>query len=189
MSLKSESGLTLVELLVVIGLMAIVFSFLTYLRDTYRQSVIIKIRDDVLSTLERARTLSITSVPHGFKCLGDKFSLVGLKDGRCHSDNDKPCYNDNDCDSGDRCEAGDYRKTSDEDDRELESHTSPVGHSLCCISSCSNYTIWFDRKGIPRDASWGLGMTTVKINSINKDSITTVSITISPFGRIQYEKR
>jgi prepilin-type N-terminal cleavage/methylation domain-containing protein len=191
MSPRSESGLSLVEILVVIALIAIVSSFSTYIMDTYRRAVISKIRDDVLSTLERARTLSITSVPHGMSCLGNQFALVGLKDGRCRANANTPCYDDSDCGSGDQCDPGDYIKASNENDTKvLEVHTLPASYSICCIGSCANYVVWFDRKGVPRDASWGLGMTTVRINHINKDgSSTEVStITVSPSGRIQYEK-
>jgi len=199
MSPRSESGLSLVEILVVIALIAIVSSFSTYIMDTYRRAVISKIRDDVLSTLERARTLSITSVPHGMRCLGNQFALVGLKDGRCcPKDNTTPCppnathcYDDSDCGSGDQCDPGDYIKASNENDTKvLEEYTLPASYSICCIGSCANYVVWFDRKGVPRDANWGLGMTTVRINHINKDgSSTEVStITVSPSGRIQYEK-
>jgi hypothetical protein len=180
-----------VELLVVIALIAIVSSFSTYIMDTYRRAVISKIRDDVLSTLERARTLSITSVPHGMSCLGNQFALVGLKDGRCRANTDVHCYDDNDCDDDGPCDPGDYMKASDENDTKvLEVYTLPASYSICCIGSCASYVVLFDRKGVPRDASWELGMTTVIINHINKDgSSTEVStITVSPSGRIQYEK-
>jgi len=187
MSPRSESGLSLVEILVVIALIAIVSSFSTYIMDTYRRAVISKIRDDVLSTLERARTLSITSVPHGMSCSGSQFDLVGLKDGRCRA-NATPCYDDTDCDGNGPCDPGNY--ILDENDTKLEVYTLPASYSICCIGSCASYVVWFDRKGVPRDASWGLGMTTVRINHINKDgSSTEVStITVSPSGRIQYEK-
>jgi len=198
MSPRSESGLSLVELLVVIALIAIVASFSTYIMDTYRRAVISKIRDDVLSTLERARTLSITSVPHGMSCSGSQIALVGLKDGRCCPKdnttpcppNATPCYDDSDCGSGDQCDPGNYI-LDENDTKVLEGwYTLPASYSICCIGSCASYVVWFDRKGVPRDASWGLGMTTVRINHINKDgSSTEVStITVSPSGRIQYEK-
>jgi len=190
MSPRSESGLSLVEILVVIALIAIVSSFSTYIMDTYRRAVISKIRDDVLSTLERARTLSITSVPHGMSCSGSQIALVGLRDGRCRANANTPCYDDSDCDNG-PCDPGDYMKALDENDTKvLEVYTLPASYSICCIGSCASYVVWFDRKGVPRDAKWGLGMTTVRINHINKDgSSTEVStITVGPSGRIQYEK-
>ena len=190
MSPRSESGLSLVEILVVIALIAIVSSFSTYIMDTYRRAVISKIRDDVLSTLERARTLSITSVPHGMSCLGNQFALVGLKDGRCRANANTPCYDDSDCGSGGPCDPGNYILDENDTTKVLEEYTLPASYSICCIGSCANYVVWFDRKGVPRDASWGLGMTTVRINHINKDgSSTEVStITVGPSGRIQYEK-
>lgn len=190
MSPRSESGLSLVEILVVIALIAIVASFSTYIMDTYRRAVISKIRDDVLSTLERARTLSITSVPHGMRCLGNQFALVGLKDGRCRANANRHCYDDSDCGNDGPCDPGNYI-LDENDTKELEVHTLPASYSICCIGSCASSVVWFDRKGVPRkDASWGLGMTTVRINHINKDgSSTEVStITVSPSGRIQYEK-
>jgi hypothetical protein len=178
-----------VEILVVIALIAIVSSFSTYIMDTYRRAVISKIRDDVLSTLERARTLSITSVPHGVSCSGSQIALVGLKDGKCHGKPDTPCYDDSDCGNDGPCDPGNYI-LDENDTKVLEVYTLPASYSICCIGSCANY-VWFDRKGVPRDASsWEIGMTTVIINHINKDgSSTEVStITVSPSGRIQYEK-
>ncbi|MEJ5301509.1 MAG: prepilin-type N-terminal cleavage/methylation domain-containing protein [Thermodesulforhabdaceae bacterium] len=188
-SLQDEIAFSLVELLVVIAIVAIVASLSTYAMSVYRNSLTSKLRDDMLNALERARFLSMASVPHGVECTSSEFRIVGLKDGRCSNNND-PCYSDSDC-GGNLCQPGDYIKTSDENDESyritFEHRKIPSGYSLCCTSSCpSSYIIWFDRRGIPRDYSWGLGMTTVTIKYSGSD---VASIIISPAGRIQYERR
>ena len=186
MSPRSESGLSLVEILVVIALIAIVSSFSTYIMDTYRRAVISKIRDDVLSTLERARTLSITSVPHGMRCLGNQFALVGLKDGRCRANANRHCYDDSDCGNDGPCDPGNYI-LDENDTKVLEGwYTLPASYSICCIGSCASSVVWFDRKGVPRDYIWGLGPTTITIKYSNSE---VAKIVISPAGRIQYERK
>jgi len=192
MSLKHKYGFSLVELLVVIAIIAIALSFGSYVMSVYRNAVSMKLRDDVLAMLEKARFLSITSVPHGVKFTSDKFMLVGLKDGICSSGSDiRRCYSDGDCENG-SCMPGDYMKTSDENDESylfpLEGQSSiiPSGYSVCCSSSCSDYIIWFDRKGVPRDYIWGLGPTTITIKYSNSE---VAKIVISPAGRIQYERK
>jgi prepilin-type N-terminal cleavage/methylation domain-containing protein len=192
MSLKHKYGFSLVELLVVIAIIAIALSFGSYVMSVYRNAVSMKLRDDVLAMLEKARFLSITSVPHGVKFTSDKFiMLVGLKDGICSSDSAIHCYSDGDCENG-SCIPGDYMKTPDENDESylfpLEGQSSiiPSGYSVCCPSSCSDYIIWFDRKGVPRDYRWGLGPTTITIKYSNSE---VAKIVISPAGRIQYERK
>jgi len=191
MSLKHKYGFSLVELLVVIAIIAIALSFGSYVMSVYRNAVSMKLRDDVLAMLEKARFLSITSVPHGVKFTSDKFMLVGLKDGICSSNSSIHCYSDGECENG-SCMPGDYMKTSDENDESylfpLEGQSSiiPSGYSVCRSSSCSDYIIWFDRKGVPRGYIWGLGQTTITIKYSNSE---VAKIVISPVGRIQYERQ
>ena len=190
MFLKNKNGFSLVELLVVVAIIAIALSFGSYVMSVYRNSVSMKLRDDMLAMLEKARFLSITSVPHGVKCTSNSFVLVGLRDGRCSKSNN-PCYSDSECGS-ESCMPGDYMKTSDENDErylftlEGQSRIIPSGYSVCCTSSCSDYIIWFDRKGVPRNYIWGLGMTTITIKYSNSE---VAKIVVSSAGRIQYEKK
>ncbi len=182
---QRERGLTLIELLVVLALMALIFTMANSMMSTYRQSRLNKLRDDFVGTLEKARLLSMTSMPHGVRCTGTTFSLVTIQDGSCSNNGSVRCSRDSDCGAGNVCLPGDYVVNTGESPIELESRNVPQGITLCCLPSCANYTIWFDRKGIPRDASWGLGMTTV---SLGVEGSQSVSITISAAGRIQYER-
>ncbi|MGC8718720.1 MAG: pilus assembly FimT family protein [Thermodesulforhabdaceae bacterium] len=182
---NNSKGLSLIELLVAIAIVAILVSMGSYAVGTYHQARLTKFRSDLVSYLERARWLSMTSMPHGVFCGNDSFSLVVAKDGRCSNDEDIQCLKDDDCGADNLCLPGDYKVTSSETVVTLETRSIPQGFTLCCISSCSPYTVWFDRKGVPRDASWGLGMTTISIKGKGNES---VQVTISASGRIQYEQ-
>lgn len=180
----NTKGVSLIEVLVVVALIALLAAIGNYAIGTYHQARLIKFRSDFVSYLERARWLSLTSYPHGVRCDGASFSLVVAKDGRCSNDENVQCLKDEDCGTGNLCLPGDYIVKGGEMVVTLETRTIPKGFTLCCLSSCTSYTIWFDRKGIPRDGSWGLGMTTIEIKSVGSDS---ASVTISASGRIQYE--
>gem|GEM_PF-2918303 len=199
---SKEKGLSLLELLVTIALIAIVISFSTSIMDTYSRSIISRTRDDILSALERARHLSITSVPHGvsFYPEGDKyyFKLIGLKDGTC-SDNSNPCYNDDDCNNGKTCKVGNLVKDPDESNKPIETRALPSGYSIevyCQEKRSSSSELWFDRKGVPRNSDWKIFCTDEDDdnNSIDIEiklkgkSFEETLIKISPAGRIKYEK-
>ncbi len=187
---NNSKGLSLIELLVAIAIVALLIAIGNYAIGTYRQAMLTKLRSDLVSSLERARWLSMTSMPHGVYCGSDRFSLVVAKDGRCSNDAAIQCLKDDDCGEDNLCLPGDYMVTSGESVVILETRSIPRNLSLCCTSSCSSSTvtkIWFDRKGVPRDAIWGLGMTTISI-SIASESMSVKFVTISSSGRIQYEQ-
>ncbi len=184
--MKSE-GLSTVELLVVMAIMAVIFSIATSIMNMYARARVEKTRDDILSALEKARISSITSVPHGLKCSTNSFEVVVLKDGICEGASDIKCADNDDCQNNGPCGPGNYRLDSGEETKTIEKRNIPTKLKLCCLSSCSTHTIWFDRKGVPRDASWGLGMTTIEIKN-EENNETLEKITISASGRIKSEK-
>lgn len=181
----SSKGFTLIEIFVVVLIMAIILGIASFSINVITQARTGKVRDAVLGMIEEARLRSITSVPHGVRCDGTTVQLLALRDGFCSHDNNIRCISDDECGGGNFCNPGDYRLNTGEETVIRESYQIPYGYTICCLNSCNAYTIWFDRKGVPRDASWGLGMTTVKIN---KGAKTLAEMTISAAGRVKYEK-
>ncbi|MCX7823144.1 MAG: type II secretion system GspH family protein [Syntrophobacterales bacterium] len=180
-----SEGLTLVELLIVIAIMAAVIGLASKSINLITQARVGIVRDVILKMIEEARFRSLTSVPHGVRCDGTMVQLLAVRDGTCSHDNSLRCINDEDCGIGNICISGDYRFSISEETITRENYQIPYGYRICCLTSCNTYTIWFDRKGIPRDVSWGLGMTTIRILD---GSQTMADIPISAAGRVKYEK-
>jgi prepilin-type N-terminal cleavage/methylation domain-containing protein len=82
---KSSQGFTLMEIILVLGLLGIIFAFTAFITfDTYRGSSFRNERDTIIGTLQRARTESMNNVcagsctnskPHGVYFTSTSYTL------------------------------------------------------------------------------------------------------------------
>lgn len=182
-------GLTLIELIVVIAIIAIISTLATVnIQWWMRDSRLNEIRDVIMADLEDIKLKSVTGVPHGIRFEGSKnYSIIVLED-----------------------LDGDFIKDLNEPVKVFNNPNPSLFPlpSNYIIKWGNTQELWFDRKGRPRNADWGLGMGSIKIcydesrdNKCcdpkerecnppeDKEAETLKTIVISREGRIQYEKK
>lgn len=191
-------GYSLIEVLTVIVIVSILagLSSIAY-RAIIVQGAMHQARADLVATLEQAKTLSITGLPHGIVFDNDRqYRLVQLNEQTycststgttgCNTVTNVPCP------AGEYCTKGNMRRDATDSLVTLETHT--VGNlvqvswnrSIDASSPCVSATdseLWFDRRGVPRCSNWELGMSTVSVVSGSR----ALPITIDRAGKIRYE--
>lgn len=177
----NRTGVTLIELIIVIAIIGIIVLFATI--DTawfQRDARVTEARDRLLADIEDVKLKSLAQVPHAvfITCAGASYTVRRLTDANSN-----------------------FKKDSGEGDDVLltvslsTSSNVKVRYNTTCTPGVGTSELWFDRKGIPKSSSWGIGNRTFTIwydadgdNNIDDDE-TNKTIIISDTGRIQYEKR
>lgn len=165
-------GLTLIELLIVLAIIGII-AVLTTVEVSWwmRDSRLNEYRDRLLADLEDIKLKSVAGVPYGIFPTANGYEVRVLTD----TDND-------------------FQRDTGESTSPL---TPPVSLALptnYLLNWNNGAELWFDRKGIPRNSTWGYGVGTFTLwydknggGSLDADE-QKKTIIISSAGRIQYEQ-
>jgi len=179
---RDRDGITLVELLIVIAIIGIIVLFATI--DTgwfQREGRVTEARDRLLANLEEQKLKSITRYPHGITVPNlinaTSYTLVKLSDA-----------------------AGADFKRDTGDTASIENlpaaPENPVNlpTNVRIELSGTSTEIWFDRKGVPRTATWTVLNATLRIwydangNGVRDADEITKRIDLENGGKIQYEQ-
>lgn len=186
--MSNNSGVTLIELIIVIAIIGIIVLFATV--DTawvQRDARVSEARDRLLADVEEAKLKSLAQVPHAIVIVSaSSYKMVKLND-----------TNNN------------FKK----DTSGTPETTTDIANSTVTLSTnvkvglTSGTEFWFDRKGVPRTTNWGINGNTFRVwydeiangvidwtevgalDNENKCNEPCRLIIISNTGRIQYEKR
>lgn len=170
-------GLTLIELVIVIAIIGVVIILAGVNIEWWRrESRLTELRDMLMADIEDVKIRSVTALPHAIFLYTDRYERRSL----------------NDANSNFRRDAGETTNllpaSDGTDDNDVDLPTNIK------LGRTGGDELWFDRKGIPRTATWALGMTTLTL-WYDKDGDGLVDtdeqqkeLTISSAGRIQYEK-
>jgi len=168
-------GITLIELIIVIAIIGIVTLLTTVAIDRWmRETRLTEMRDRLMADIEYVKLQSIARAPYGifFYSAPYRYEIRSLvDDGNFIRD---PGETSN-------CIA-DIAGTCD----------PPIAgcSSAICLPSGMTFTwgtdneLWFDRKGIPRNSTWGFGIRTITLSKGGSSK----EIVIDQAGRIKYEK-
>ncbi|MFA4829018.1 MAG: prepilin-type N-terminal cleavage/methylation domain-containing protein [Thermodesulfovibrionales bacterium] len=158
---RGEKGVTLVELMVVITILAVMLAFATLsMVGMSRGAKLNEARDQLLADIQDAKLKSISGVPHAIVVSSTSYTVSKLKA------DDANLIKDN---------------AADVDGTPVSTVSLPSGMT---ITGPGASELWFDRKGIPKSSSWGFGNCTF---TLTKDGETR-TIKISQTGRVQYEQ-
>ena len=152
MKIKKENGISLVELMVVISIVAILVGFTSVGRDVIRRGQVMSATRELLVDIQRARMNAITQDGKGF---GIRFesptTYVLFKFNDCNNDNS---YDVDTCEGRTREENVVIRKTVKSD---------VIFSKTNIANTINNEILIFDRFGRPRQANWGMGMMTILV--------------------------
>lgn len=211
----NRTGVTLVELIIVLAIIGIIVLFATI--DTawfQRDARVTEARDRLLADIEDVKLKSLAQVPHGIVVTGGNntsYTVVQLEDFRCSITTTTACLTDADCTGGaGTCSVtGNFKRDTGEATSTLSTYNLPTNVRVSWNNN-NVAELWFDRKGVPRSNLWGLGPGTFAIwydadgngilpwtdsnGSTNLDLESECGepcrlIIISNNGRVQYEKR
>jgi prepilin-type N-terminal cleavage/methylation domain-containing protein len=148
-------GLTLLELLLVIAIMAVIVGFVPLSADMIRRERVASAARVLYADIQKARLDAMTQGGMGFGIrLESPNSYVIFKFIDCNGDS---TYDVNACSANGREETAVIRRILHPS---LELHkTNPSTH-------VNNDVRIFDRFGTPRQANWGLGMITILIDNV-----------------------
>ena len=174
----NRTGVTLVELLIVIAIIGIIVLFATI--DTawfQRDARVTEARDRLLAAIEDVKLKSLAQVPHAvfITCAGTSYTVRKLTDANSN-----------------------FKKDSSEGDNVLStvslstSTNVKVRYNPTCTPGTDVSELWFDRKGIPRNDSWLTPNRTLTVwYDENGDNAYTgeqaKQISVDNGGRILYE--
>lgn len=165
-------GLTLIELVIVLAIIGIIAAFTTVEVSWWmRDSRLNEYRDRLLADLEDAKLKSVAGVPYGMFPTANGYEVRVLTD----TDDD-------------------FQRDTGES---AASFTPPVTVNLptnYLLDWNNGAELWFDRKGIPRNSTWGYGVGTFTLwYDKNGDGSPDAdeqkkTIVIDSAGRIKYEQ-
>ena len=163
---STERGMSLIELLTVIVIIAIMTGFVSVSKDLIRRERVASITRELYADLQRVRLDSMTKDSQGF---GVRFESAGsytiFQFNDCNGDDN---YDPNTCAGGTREEIPLMTKTMPSS-VELKK-TNP-------FTECDNKVLIFDRFGVPRGDTWGLGLMTIVVkNEPDSGLIKCVSV-------------
>jgi prepilin-type N-terminal cleavage/methylation domain-containing protein len=161
-------GVTLLELLFVIGIMAVLLGFTSQGMDLVRRERVVSATQELYADIQKARVDSMTGDGKGFG-----IRLVSHNAYIIFKFND--CNNDSNYDS-DTCANG-TREETDIVKREL--HSSVMLCKTNPSTSVNNDVRIFDRFGVPRRSSGGIGPITIFVKNdqgIGPTRCVTISI-------------
>lgn len=147
-------GVTLLELLFVIGIMAVVLGFTSQGADLVRRERVASATRELYSDIQKARLDTMTKSSEG---IGIRFesrtSYVLFKFNDCNNDSS---YDTDTCTNG-------TREETDIIKREL--HSSLALHKTNPSTDVNNDVRIFDRFGVPRRSGGGLGPITIYVKN------------------------
>lgn len=155
MGKETMRGLTLLELMFVIGIMGIIVGFVPLSADMVRRERVESATRVLYADLQKARLDAMTQGGLGFGIrLESHNSYVIFRFNDCNNDY---TYDANTCsDNG--------REETDVIKREL--HSSVVLHKTNPSTDVNNDVRIFDPFGSPRQANWGMGNITIYVNNV-----------------------
>ncbi len=165
MRLEGMRGITLVELIVVIAIMAVLMGFASAGVEMIRGARVTGVTQRLLADIQIARIQAMTHDAHGY---GIRFpsstSYVVFRFDDC---NDSNSYNVNTCDGS--------REEADATVKNL-----PLSVALKKTNPTSNFNndiLIFDPCGVSRNANWAFGnMTIIVKNDTDQDGMKCISI-------------
>jgi prepilin-type N-terminal cleavage/methylation domain-containing protein len=160
-------GVTLLELLFVIGIMAVLLGFTSQGMDLVRRERVVSATQELYADIQKARVEAMTQDGKGFGIrLASHNSYVIFKFNDCNNDSN---YDDDTCANGSREETDIVRR---------ELHPSVLLCKTNPSTSVNNDVRIFDRFGLPRRSSGGIGPITIYVK--NDQSIGPIRcVTIS----------
>ncbi|MEK6698009.1 MAG: prepilin-type N-terminal cleavage/methylation domain-containing protein [Nitrospirota bacterium] len=162
----TERGMSLIELLTVIVIIAIMAGFVSVSKDLIRRERVASITRELYADLQRARLDSMTKDSQGFGVRfesSNAYTIFQFND--CNGDYN---YDSNTCAGGGREEIPLMTKNMPSS-VELKK-TNPS-------TDCDNKVLIFDRFGLPRRDTGGLGMMTIVVkNEPDSGLIKCVSV-------------
>ncbi|MCK9418489.1 MAG: prepilin-type N-terminal cleavage/methylation domain-containing protein [Nitrospirae bacterium] len=160
-------GMTLIELMLVIAIMAICAGFTSHGMELIRRERVASAARDLYADIQKARVDAMTRDDRGFGIrLVSQNSYVMFKFDDCNTDSN---YDSDTC-------LGGTREETDIVQREL--HPSVVLHKTNPSTEVSNDVRIFDRFGSPRRSTGGMGGITILVGN-NQDAGPIRCISIS----------
>jgi prepilin-type N-terminal cleavage/methylation domain-containing protein len=160
-------GITLVELMVVITILAVVMGFASLGADVMRGARLSGVTQQLLADIQLSRSRAITHEAHGF---GIRFqSATSYVVFRFNDCNDSRSYDANTC-------AGHTREEIDATVKQIA--PSVVLKKTNPSTNFNNDILIYDPSGISRSGTWALGNMTILVKNGN-DEIGMQCITIS----------
>lgn len=193
-NLGQQKGFSLIEILTVIVIISILAAIAALsVFEAIREGTVSRERDLLVAAVQEAKARSISSRPSGIRFAGGggSYDIIVMK-GNCSTTSATLCNGDTDCPATEYCSMGAFRYDGNISRITVLSTHSPgtgitVGWTrLTGSGNCASATdniLWFDRKGIPRCANWGLGMTSLTVTMAG----STKKVSIDEAGRVKYE--
>jgi len=167
MKTNGMRGVTLIELMLVIAIMAICAGFTSQGMELVRKERVASAARMLYADIQKARVDALTKDGNGFGIrLVSQHSYVMFKFDDCNNDSN---YDSNTCANG-------TREETDIMQREL--HPSVVLHKTNISTDVNNDVRIFDRNGIPRRSTGGMGGITILVGD-NQDAGPIRCISIS----------
>jgi Tfp pilus assembly protein FimT len=159
-------GITLVELMVIIVIMAVIMGFASMGADVIRGARISRVTQQLLADIQLSRMRAVTHDAHGY---GIRFqSATSYVVFRFEDCNESNSYNVNTC-------VGGSREESDARVKNL-----PVSVALRKTNPTSNFNddiLIFDPCGVSRNANWAFGnMTIIVRNATDQEGMKCISV-------------
>jgi prepilin-type N-terminal cleavage/methylation domain-containing protein len=169
MKKSAMGGFTLMELMFVMGIMAIIGGFAALSTDMIRRERVAGATRELYADLQKARLDAMTQGGKGFGIrLESQNSYVIFKFEDCNEDY---TYDTNTCTGATREETNIIKRTL---------HSSLSLHKTNPSTNVNNDVRIFDRFGSPRQPTWGLGGITILVKNVpDSGLIKCISISAS----------